>query len=343
MSRLWKLVWLGTFLPAVALAQGSIYGELRLRGDDVDLPNGRQIERARLHGVLGWTDSNESLQWGVAARYALGSDENSDNVRNLDNEESSSLDLGELWLRLPVGSSGELELGQAPLPLWLTPLIWDRDFRPAGASYRMERPLADYDTLALLGGYWTPHHIDEHATRLAAVQASWRIREGAAKSGTVTLSYLDFSDLGGLVRDGRTRTNRVANGALVSDYELLNLTLQYRFPFLKTSALATLDLVSNLGADDQDQGLRFSFVAGNAWHQGNWEWGYAYHRIQRDAVMASFNNDDWWFPSWMRGWSPWLAYGISEDLRIRLAGFVERRDDQDKHLQRILLDLSWHF
>ena len=69
--KLWKLVWLGTFLPVMALAQGSTYGEFRLRGDDVDLPNGRQIERLSLHGLLGWTDSNESLEWGVSTRAAL--------------------------------------------------------------------------------------------------------------------------------------------------------------------------------------------------------------------------------------------------------------------------------
>jgi hypothetical protein len=45
----------------------------------------------------------------------------------------------------------------------------------------------------------------------------------------------------------------------------------------------------------------------------------------------------------MRGWSPWLAYGVKDDLRLRLAGFVERRDDLDDHVKRVLLDLTWLF
>jgi len=31
-------------------------------------------------------------------------------------------------------------------------------------------------------------------------------------------------------------------------------------------------------------------------------------RIQRDAAMAAFNSDDWWFHSFMHGYMPWIGY-----------------------------------
>lgn len=338
------LLLLGLLLPSLVAAQPVLYGDLRARGDFVDdLPGGREIDRARVFGFLGYTGGGDTWEWGAALQFALGSDDNDDNVRNLDNEESDDLDLGELWARRQIGEHGRLLLGQAPMPLWLTPMTWDLDLRPAGVSYQHEQPVRDYDTLSLLAGYWSPHHIDEYDARLLGLQASWRIREGAPHSGILTLSYLDYSDLDELVSDRRTRTNRVANGRLVSDYELVNLTLQYRFPLFSRSAMASVDLVKNLGANDEDEAVRFSLFAGNAWNQAEWEVGYAYHRIQRDAVLAAFNSDDWWFPTRMRGWSPWVAYGIRDDLRVRLAGFVERRDDLDDHVKRVLLDLTWVF
>jgi hypothetical protein len=321
------------------------YGQLRLRGDAVrDLPNGREFERLRTHSWLGirfFPSSNWEL--GAAAKIAVGSDSNSDNVKNLDNEKSNELDLGELYARYTFDSGTLFEMGQAQFPFWLSPMVWDNDLRPIGASLQYETEIRDFDSIGLIGGYFAGNHIDENESRVSAVQAAWRILEGAPRGGSITLTYLEFDGLEQIVADGRFRSNRVVDGRLVSDFELLDLQLQVRFPFWFSSLLTSVDLVKNLGAKDQDEGIRVSAILGNAWNRGEWEFGYAYHRIQRDAIMAAFNEDDWWFPSWMRGYSPWVAYGIGDDLRLRVAAFVERRDDRQEHLKRLLVDISWHF
>jgi hypothetical protein len=346
-----RLLYLLALLAAAgqALCQESggheYYGHLRLRTDLVeDLPGGREIERLRTHSWLGIRlFPSSSWEFGAAAKFALGSDSNSDNIRNLDNEKSNEFDLGELYARYSFDSGALFELGQTEFPFWLSPLVWDNDLRPIGASVQYETGIREFDSIGLMGGYFAGNHIDENDSRITAVQAAWRILEGAPRGGSIILTYLEFDDLEEIVADGRSRSNRVVDGRLVSDFELLDLQLQYRFPFWSSSLLTTVDLVKNLGASDQDEGIRASAILGNAWNRGEWELGYAYHRIERDAIMAAFNEDDWWFPSWMRGHSPWVAYGIGDDLRLRLAAFVEQRDDRHEHLKRFLVDISWHF
>jgi hypothetical protein len=349
-----KLRLLSAMMGILAVAGPSVaqeaedpefYGQLRVRGDWVeDLPDDRTVERLRTHSWLGMR-LFPSDQWelGAAAKISLGTDSNSDNRRNLDNEKSNDVDLGELYARYTFDSGALFEIGQTEFPFWLSALVWDNDLRPYGASLQYETGLRDFDSLSVAGGHFAGNHIAEDDSRISAAQVAWRILEGAPRSGSIILTYLEFDDLEQIVADGRARSNRVVNGQLISDFELLDLQLQYRFPFWFSSLLTSVDLVKNLGAKDQDEGIRASARLGNAWNRGEWEFGYAYHRIQRDAIMAAFNEDDWWFPSWMRGYSPWVAFGIGDDKRLRIAAFVERRDDRQEHLKRLLIDFSWHF
>jgi len=322
-----------------------VYLQTRLRAEAVsDLPGGREFDRLRSHTWLGlrlFPASNWEI--GGAAKLALGTDSNSDNVRNLDNEKSNEVALGELYARYTFDTGLLFELGQVEFPLWLTPMVWDHDLRPIGASFQYETEIRDFDSLGFLGGYFAGNHIGEHDSRIGAVQAAWRIHEGAPHAGAIILTYLEFDDLEQIVAAGRARTNRVVDGQLVSGFQLLDLQLQYRFPAWFAGLLTSVDLVKNLGAADQDEAVRFSAILGNAWHQGEWELGYAYQRIQSDAIMAAFNEDDWWFPSGMRGYSPWAAYGIGQNKRLRVAAFVERRDGRSEHLNRIMVDLNWRF
>ena len=62
-------------------------------------------------------------------------------------------------------------------------------------------------------------------------------------------------------------------------------------------------------------------------------------RVQRDAVLAAFAEDDWWFHSFARGYMPWVAYGINQNWTVQASGFFERRDGVDEYTERLLLDL----
>lgn len=341
----------GLAVSPFCLAQDSessweAYGQARLRVDQVEnLPNGGDVDRGRFHGLFGLRNTGfDRFEFGAAVKVAVGTDSNADNVRFLDNEESDEVLLGEAYLRYFAGPDTLIEVGMTPLPLLLTPAVWDHDLRTMGASIQQDFSIRDFDRLSFLAGRFQGMHIDESETELNAFQASWEILEGAPKGGAVRLGYLDFDALDGLVGDGRTRTNRLRvgspTGALANDFELLDLQLEMVWPTRFGGLLAQVDLVQNLAADEDDQGARVSLILGNAERNGGWEFGYSQQRIQREAVMAAFNEDDWWFPTAMRGYMPWVSWG-SGNVHVRLAAFIERRDDREEHLKRLLLDFNW--
>lgn len=361
-SRLAGMLMLLTALVAApAIAQDSIldgaaeaeqappqrwswFGDVLLRYDHVQgLTNDRIVNRWRSRGRLGGEfAAMPELRFGAAIELAQGNDDNATNRINNDNERSDHANLDQFWLRWQPGENTRVLVGKAPLPLELSPLTWDADLRPAGVSLDQSFALGSYSRLQLVVGGFAAQHLYDDDTRIGAAQLAWRWREGAPTNVAAVLSYLDFSDLGQLTRQGLTRTNRrqPATGALLSDYRLLDLQLVGRTAVGDWPLEARVDLVRNLGADDQRDGARFSLVLGTRLRPGGWEFGYSTQRIQRDAVLAAFNEDDWWFHSFTHGFMPWLGYGIDARWNLRLAAFREQRDGLREHTDRILLDLA---
>ena len=319
------------------------FGELLARYDHVQgLSNDRTVSRWRGRGRVGAEfAAMPELSFGAAIELAQGSDRNADNRINNDNERSDGGNLDQFWLRWQPAEQTRVLLGKAPLPLELSPLTWDADLRPAGVSLDQSFALGDYSRLQLVVGGFAAQHLYDDDTRLAAAQLAWRWREGAPTNAAVLLIYLDFSDLDQLTRQGLTRTNRRRpDGLLLSDYRLLDLQLVGRSAIGDWPLEARLDLVRNLGADDQRDGARFSLVLGSRLRPGGWEFGYSNQRIQRDAVLAAFNEDDWWFHSFTHGFMPWIGYGLDERWNLRLAAFREQRDGLPRHTDRVLIDLA---
>lgn len=322
------------------------YLDLLLRGDRVSgLPAGRDdLERARSRvrfGLDWWL--SERVELGAGLRIAAGSDRNRDNRRNNDNERSNGIGLDRLVLNLRLGEHGRLSLGKDAYGLELSPMLWDGDLRPAGLGYEHALPMGDFDRVLLRAGWHAGQHLYGDRSRIAAGQVAWRLREGDARSATLLLSLLDFRGLDRQVGQGLSRTNRVADGRLVSDYRVLDLQFMGRTELAGLPLRAGLDLARNLGADSLRDAGRFDLRLGDASIPRGWELGYSMQRIQRDAVPAAFNDDDWWFPTAMRGYSLWAGYGLSSHWRLRAHGLVETRDGLDHSTRRLLFDVIAHW
>lgn len=306
------------------------------------------LDRARLRlrtGII-WTGES-GLEVGAAVKAQLASSDNRQTLANNDNEQSDDTRLDQAWLRWNFAETGSLTLGKAALPLELSPLTWDADLRPIGASARISLPVGDYHAWHFNFGYFAPDHLYDDDSRLAALQLGFGWNEGAPTSAGVLVSWLDFSDLESLIDGGLGRTNRrvlvPAAGRIqfVSDYRLLDLQVFGRTQLGDSGDWPLemrLDYVRNSGADDLDEGVRGSVLLGDA-RDGGWEFGFAYQRAQRDAVLAAYSEDDWWFHSFARGGMPWLGYGFDSHWRLRLAAFRERRDGVAQETDRLLLDV----
>jgi hypothetical protein len=326
-------------------ARWSWFGDFLLRQEHTDgLPNNRDAldrTRARLRAG-GEYAAMPTLSFGAAIELGQGSDRNRDNRINNDNERSNAIGLDRLFLHWQPGEHTRVLVGKTPLPFELTPLVWDADLRPAGASVVQAFPVGDFDRIEIGAGVFRGQHLYDDDSRIAAVQAAWRWRDGAPTGASVLLTYLDFSHLEQLTSQGLARTNRRVPGTnrLVSDYRLVDLQLVGRTQVGSWPLEARLDLVRNLGADDQRDGARFSLVLGDRRRAGGWEFGYSNQRIQRDAVMAAFNEDDWWFHSFTHGYMPWVGYGFDDNWSLRVAGFRELRDGLGEHTRRLVVDLE---
>lgn len=318
------------------------YGDLRLRAErTADIPaRSDDIERFRsaLRAGGRWTfDSGWEL--AAAAKLGAGSDDNADNRRNNDNEKSNGVGLDELYAAYHFGESSSIRLGKGRMPLVLSPLLWDRDLRPVGLSLEHSASVRDFDAFHLSAAYLAGDHLYGDRSRIAAVQIGYGWMEGAETGFSTFLSYLDFDDIDRLVQEGLGRTNRRTATRFVSDFRLLDLQFIARMPVYEAPLVARLDLVRNLGADDLRNGARFSLIWGDAAQLGGWELGYSIQRAQRDAVLAAFAEDDWWFHSFARGYMPWVAYGFNPHWSMQFSGFFERRDAIADYTDRYLLDV----
>jgi hypothetical protein len=297
------------------------------------------ISRLRATALVGGWWQGEQVRLTATARLAQGSDDNRDNLRNNDNLESDDIGLDTAILRWQPADDTIVLLGKMPLPFAATPMVFDADLRPVGAHIEQAWAVGEFDRLLLRGGYFAGDHLYGDRSRIGSAQAVWRIREGAPLSGEVALGLLDFDRLDEIVRSGLARTNRRVAGRLVSDFRLLDLQAAVIRELDGGPLEARIDLVRNLGADDQRDGVRWSVVYGDAAERGGLELGWSYQRIQRDAVMAAFSADEWWFHSFARGGMPWIAWGFDEHWQVQLSGFFERRDDQRERIDRVFLDV----
>lgn len=317
------------------------YGDLLVRAErTADIPNrADDLERLRGRARVGARRDFESFEVGAAIEASLGSDSNRNNRANLDNERSDAANVDEFYLRWRAGEATSVLLGKTAFPIVLTPLTWDDDLRPIGVSASHSIAVGDFSRVQLTGGYFAGDHLYGDRSRIAAAQAGWFWNEGTSFSGDAQLAWLDFSDLQSLVDHGLGRTNRRVGSRLVNDYRLLDFQVGLQGVIGRSILRTRLDLVRNMGADDDAaDGARFSSILGDS-RDGGWELGFAIQRFQRDAVVAAFTSDDWWFHSFARGVMPWVGYGFNQTWRMQLSAFRETRDGLTESTDRLLLDV----
>lgn len=320
------------------------FGDAWLGYDRVDgLPAARpgfDRWRARVRTGVSWTPA-PAWELVGSVRVARGTDHNRDNRRNNDNERSDGIGLDRLFVRWRPGESTSVLAGKAPMALELSPMVWDPDLRPAGVTLDHSIALGDYDRLQFTGAWLAGQALYGDESRIGAAQVAWRWREGAPTNAAVLLGYLGYSGLRELTRQGLARTNTIVAGRLVQDYRLLDLQFVGRTGPERWPIELRLDFVRNLAAEggSDSDGARASLRAGDALRAHGWEFGYAYQDIGRDAVMAAFNSDDWWFHSAVHGHMLWAGYGFDDTWTVRASGFHERRDGLHDYTDRLTVDL----
>ncbi len=324
------------------------FGDLQLRGDSVrDLP--RAVEKdfdrvtARTRVGVMWMPT-DSIEVGLTGKINISSQSNSKTRFNLDNEQADDVTLDELFLNYHLNDQTRLQVGQTHFPLRLSPMVWDQDLRPQGISIKHRKELSEFNSLDITGGVFLGNHLFGDDSNIKAIQAALNINEGQNTSYNIILSYLNFNNLDDLAANGLRRTNiAAANGNFSHDFDNIDMQINLGFNQHSFPIRAKLDLINNLAVGKDDFGARGDLILGDSIGRKGVELGVATQRIQQEALVAAFNDDDWWFPTRMRGTTAWFAYGFNEALRVKAQVFTERLDTQTKNNKRALFDLQYTF
>ncbi|HET7650736.1 MAG TPA: hypothetical protein VFL15_08580 [Gammaproteobacteria bacterium] len=295
-----------------------------------------------------WTRLRYGPTWQVNDRWILGGalrvDEstvgNDEVIQNNDNERSRDLTLDSLFLSYAPVPDDRLLVGKAAFPLELSRMLWDRDLRPAGVSYSHNMAFGIDNNFRIVGGGFLGEQMFGDQSRIVALQLALNLHQTSTVSPEFIVSDLRYSNLDALAAAGLDRGNTLLNGNFEYGFELvdvqfvlhMNTTLPMRLLF---------DADRNVKAGNWDQAGRIEFAVGDIFRAHGQQAGIAYERIQRDAVLGAFNDDDWWFHAGSRGVMLWYAYGVTDQARLRLAYFREREDWSSYSTRRWLLDLQW--
>jgi hypothetical protein len=190
----------------------------------------------------------------------------------------------------PVVAQG----GRIFMPLALTEMVWDRDLRPQGGALGLQ--FGNQTRFALTGIYAKGSHVFEDDSVMYGGGAELKLATGQQSSFQVLGSYLQFEDLDQLDPAIRRQNTRVG-GRIVNDYRVVDVVGR-----LSSNGQVPMTLVAdycwNTALDTGNRGLWLAVVLGST-DSSRARAEYTYAKIDRDAVVAAFNTDDFF---WGTGW-----------------------------------------
>lgn len=285
--------------PTRSASRLDLSGDARIRyeansgnGDARDRHRG--VFRARLRAAYTVND------WlTVGGQLATGDpdDPNSTDITLSNFDDDLQVSFDQAYIRL---ASGGLQgyLGKIPQPFVRTELVWDGDVSPQGASASYSVPLGEGGAKLKASGLY--FMVDESVAGPdssmiggqvgieTAAAAPWRF-ELAASYYDYRLRSVNGADAGDF------RSNRFANGAYLSDFDLLNVIGAITWAGLGEAWPLRIvgDYVHNYGAiDDQNEGFGIDVLLGRIGKRGDWRFAYGYAQTDVDAVLAAFSHDN---------------------------------------------------
>ena len=218
-----------------------------------------------------------------------------------------------------------VEGGRFLMPIPFTEMIWDRDLRPQGGAVALQYvPKTSASRFALHGIYATGSHVYEDESVMYGGGLDLTFAAGQESSLQLVGSYLQFEDLDKLEPQIRRQNTRVA-GLYVHDYHVVDLIARIR-----RGGQVPLELVANYAwntAVDQDgHGLWLAAMLGNV-GTSRASLAYTYAKVDKDATVAAFNTDDFFWGTGWEGHRLDLATGTVKSSSIH--GIAQRQRFKD--------------
>lgn len=290
--------------PALIASSGAtssplqISGDIRVRyelnvGDRDARDRGRGVLRARLRGSY---DVNDWLTVGTQIATGDPDDPNSSDVTLSNFADDLQVSLDRAYVRAEFGELG-LTAGKFALPFDRTDLVWDSDVNPQGASADYSVVLGGDTSLKIRTLYFL---VDEAVagpdSSMIGAQLALKTKVSNEWHLALAASYYDYSLRSFAGADGGDfRSNRMSNGAYLSDFDLIEVLGSVSWQILgkKWPLSISGDYVRNVGASGKaEDGFELDLIAGRSAEPGDWRFAYGYAEVERDAVLAAFSHDN---------------------------------------------------
>lgn len=347
------LAALAAAVPALAQDAGDVFQQpkkgFRFAGDAMlryertqDIPDGTgdtsNEKRWRLQARPRLELSVGPFEFGVGGELNYSQDENDkppagqdtltlvrDNYRSRD----VRLDLAFGKLKLgPVVAQG----GRFAMPIPFTEMVWDRDLRPQGGAAGIELGgQGSLSRFALTGIYAQGSHVFDDESRMYGGAAELKLATGAASSVQLVGAYLKFDRLDQLSSPIR-RQNTRRGGALANPYDVVDGVLR-----VSTTGQMPVTLVAdycwNTAVDTDNRGLWLAAILGSlTLTPARLE--YTFARVDKDATLAAFGGDDFFWGTGWEGHRADLGRGAGRNSSVHLVAQWQRFKDSANPLVR---------
>jgi Putative porin len=278
---------------------------------------------------------NKEMDFGVRLSSGARGDPNTTDITLGDFGDKIEVSLDRVYLSWTAHNVA-LSAGRIINPLVRTELVWDDDINFPGfsASYTVPK------TKRFVPKFTAVYSIvDEQSTSpdsyMLGGQGQLRIQPNGIWNLTVAGGYYDYT-IKSLTRadSGDILSNHVnaARTAYISDFNLLNATAiaDYRALGPRWPLRFSADFVRNLGtrglAEGEDEGKWFEGMIGRLSTKNDTRYRYGWARLETDAVIAAFTNDNTTFATNYDQHTFIAEYAASSNVSFNATWYLYRRD-----------------
>ena len=187
-------------------------------------------------------------------------------------------------------------------------LVWDGDVTPEGLALKGRIGNELGALVANVGSLWVQERADQDDLMLYAGQLAAEINLPMEAVFTLGAAVYAFQDAKGYdVVDWQGKNGSYGNSTVDGSVSGDRTNKAWKTKFVPVAAFAKLDLavaglpvsvfgqqVTNVEADDEDQGYAFGLSLGKAKDPGSWELGYSFAELEKDATVGFLTDSDRW-------------------------------------------------
>jgi hypothetical protein len=271
----------------------SLYGDLRLRYEDIDEEGdpdaARERERGRARiGLKADVSPNVKLIMGLATG---GDNPVSRNVTGDGGFTTKEIGIELMYVDWKATDQLSVYAGKMKNPLFKAggvPLIWDGDLNPEGAAVAFASGMFFVNA----GLFSVEERSGEDDSSLGAIQGGIKTSFGDIGKLTAGLGYFEYTNTIGNepFYNGSAKGNTVDDdGNYVYDYRNTEVFAQFDTKFGDWPFQVYAHYTVNNEVDVEDTAYAFGAKLGSAKKQGTQQFSYTYQDIEADAVIGTFN------------------------------------------------------